>query len=108
VAKCERVYSPTYRLRQRFKPLLHLQFIDLPQEPLEQLTPFRPNALLQAVHYLLRRQDLGIAEQPNEPPLSVSVTRGRFVFIEIAADCYIGVTAKKQSHVSKSWYWRSG
>ena len=35
-----------YRLRLRFKVLLHLQFIDLPQEPLEQLAPFRPNTLL--------------------------------------------------------------
>jgi hypothetical protein len=32
-------------LRLRFKPLLRLQLIDLPQKPLEQLAPFRADAL---------------------------------------------------------------
>jgi hypothetical protein len=33
-----------------------LQFIDLPQEPLEQLAPFWPHALLEPIHYFIGRE----------------------------------------------------
>ena len=44
-------------LRLRLQLLLHLQLVHLPEELLEQLAPFRADALFQFVHDLVRRHN---------------------------------------------------